>query len=107
MSRKPRLLIVEDEAAIRSGLVDVFVYHGFDVETAEHGDAGLKLALGGTFDLVLLDVMLPGIDGYEVVRAMREGGDMRPVIILTAKDRAEDAIEGLDAHGRSASIRLE
>ena len=48
MNRKARILIVEDEAAIRSGLVDVFVYHGYEVETAEHGETGLKLALGGT-----------------------------------------------------------
>ena len=81
MSRKPRLLIVEDEAAIRSGLVDVFVYHGFDVETAEHGDAGLKLALGGTFDLVLLDVMLPGIDGFEICNRIRQQDRQQPVIM--------------------------
>ena len=67
MAQKARLLIVEDEAAIRSGLVDVFVYHGYEVETADHGDDGLRKALGGQFDLVLLDVMLPGIDGLKSV----------------------------------------
>jgi two-component system response regulator RegX3 len=95
MSRKPRLLIVEDEAAIRSGLVDVFVYHGFDVETAEHGDAGLKLALGGTFDLVLLDVMLPGIDGFEICNRIRQQDRQQPVIMLTAKSSDEDIVQGL------------
>jgi DNA-binding response OmpR family regulator len=95
MSRKPRLLIVEDEAAIRSGLVDVFVYHGFDVETAEHGETGLKLALGGTFDLVLLDVMLPGIDGFEICNRIRQQDRQQPVIMLTAKSSDEDIVQGL------------
>jgi two-component system response regulator RegX3 len=58
MAQKARLLIVEDEAAIRSGLVDVFVYHGYEVETADHGDDGLRKALSGQFDLILLDVMI-------------------------------------------------
>jgi len=95
MSRKPRLLIVEDEAAIRSGLVDVFVYHGFDVETAEHGETGLKLALGGTFDLVMLDVMLPGIDGFEICNRIRQQDRHQPVIMLTAKSSDEDIVQGL------------
>ena len=95
MSRKARLLIVEDEAAIRSGLVDVFVYHGYDVETAEHGETGLKMALGGTFDLVLLDVMLPGIDGFEICNRIRQQDRQQPVIMLTAKSSDEDIIQGL------------
>ena len=95
MSRKPRLLIVEDEAAIRSGLVDVFVYHGYDVDTAEHGEDGLKKALGGTFDLVLLDVMLPGIDGFEICNRIRQQDRQQPVIMLTAKSSDEDIVQGL------------
>ncbi len=55
MVRKTRILIVEDETAIRTGLIDVFVYHGFEVDTAAEGPEGLKKALSGTFDLVLLD----------------------------------------------------
>ena len=95
MTRKSRLLIVEDEAAIRSGLVDVFVYHGYEVETAEHGDVGLKMALGGTFDLVLLDVMLPGIDGFEICNRIRQQDRQQPVIMLTAKSSDEDIVQGL------------
>jgi len=54
MTQKVRLLIVEDEEAIRSGLVDVFVFHGYEVESAAHGDEGLRKALSGQFDLILL-----------------------------------------------------
>ena len=95
MSRKPRLLIVEDEAAIRGGLVDLFVYHGYDVETADNGDDGLKQALGGTFDLVLLDVMLPGVDGFEICNRIRQQDRQQPVIMLTAKSSDEDIVQGL------------
>jgi len=95
MNRKPRLLIVEDEAAIRDGLVDVFVYHGYEVDTAEHGEDGLKKALGGNFDLVLLDVMLPGIDGFEICNRIRQQDRQQPVIMLTAKSADEDIVQGL------------
>ncbi len=95
MTRKSRLLIVEDEAAIRSGLVDVFVYHGYEVEAAEHGEVGLKMALGGTFDLILLDVMLPGIDGFEICNQIRQQDRQQPVIMLTAKSSDEDIVQGL------------
>ena len=95
MAQKARLLVVEDEAAIRSGLVDVFVYHGYEVETAEHGDDGLRLALGGNFDLILLDVMLPGIDGYEICNRIRQQDRRQPVIMLTAKSSDEDIVQGL------------
>ena len=95
MAQKARLLIVEDEAAIRSGLVDVFVYHGYEVEAAEHGDDGLRLALGGNFDLILLDVMLPGIDGFEICNRIRQQDRQQPVIMLTAKSSDEDIVQGL------------
>ena len=64
MTDKPRILIVEDEPAIRTGLTDVFTYHGFVVTTASDGDAGWRAAQAGRFDLLLLDVMLPGLDGF-------------------------------------------
>jgi two-component system response regulator RegX3 len=73
----------------------VFVYHGFDVETAEHGEVGLKMALGGTFDLVLLDVMLPGLDGFEICNRIRQQDRQQPVIMLTAKSSDEDIVQGL------------
>jgi two-component system response regulator RegX3 len=95
MAQKARLLIVEDEAAIRSGLVDIFVYHGYEVETAEHGDDGLRMALGGNFDLILLDVMLPGIDGFEICNRIRQQDRRQPVIMLTAKSSDDDIVQGL------------
>ncbi len=95
MARKTRILIVEDETAIRTGLVDVFVYHGFEVDTAAEGPEGLEKALSGTFDLVLLDVMLPGMDGFEVCNRIRTVDAEQPIIMLTAKTEDQDIIQGL------------
>ena len=95
MVRKARLLVVEDEASIRSGLVDVFVYHGYEVETAADGNDGLRKALSGKFDLIVLDVMLPGIDGFEICNRIRQQDRQQPVIMLTAKSSDEDIVQGL------------
>ena len=95
MQRKIRLLIVEDEEAIRAGLVDVFVYHGYDVDYAADGPVGLDKALSGCFDLILLDVMLPGMDGFEICNRIRAQDLDQPVIMLTAKGTDEDIIQGL------------
>ena len=95
MTQKLKLLIVEDEAAIRSGLVDVFVYHGYEVETAETGDDGLRKSLSGKYDLILLDVMLPGVDGFEICNRIRQQDRQQPVIMLTAKSSDEDIVQGL------------
>jgi two-component system response regulator RegX3 len=95
MEQKPRLLIVEDEDAIRSGLEDVFVYHGYAVETATDGREGLRLATTGRFDLVLLDVMLPGLDGFTVCERIRAADRDQPIIMLTARGTDEDVIHGL------------
>ena len=95
MAQKARLLIVEDEAAIRTGLVDVFVYHGYEVDTAEHGADGLQKALSGRYDMILLDVMLPGIDGFEICNRIRQQDRQQAVIMLTAKSSDEDIVQGL------------
>lgn len=95
MQRKIRLLIVEDEEAIRTGLIDVFVYHGYEVEFAADGISGLDKALSGRFDLILLDVMLPGMDGFEICNRIRAQDRDQPVIMLTAKSTDEDIIQGL------------
>ena len=95
MTQKARILIVEDETAIRVGLVDIFVYHGYEVDTAEHGEEGLSKALSGLFDLILLDVMLPGIDGFEICNRIRQQDRQQAVIMLTAKSSDEDIIQGL------------
>jgi two-component system response regulator RegX3 len=90
-----RILIVEDEAAIRTGLVDVFVFHGFEVDYAIDGREGLNKALSGTFDLILLDVMLPSMNGFEICNRIRLEDRDQPIIMLTAKSSDEDIIEGL------------
>ncbi len=96
---KLRILIVEDEVAIREGLIDVFVYHGYEVDFAADGNEGLQKALEGNFDLVLLDVMLPGINGFEICDRIRHQDGVRgrelAIIMLTAKSSDEDIIEGL------------
>lgn len=95
MPRKSRLLIVEDEEPIRVGLEDLFVYHGFAVETAEDGPSGLTKALSGTFDLILLDLMLPGLDGFAICERVRAVDRAQPIIMLTARTADADIIQGL------------
>jgi DNA-binding response OmpR family regulator len=95
MQRKIRILIVEDEAAIRTGLMDVFVFHGYAVDYAADGREGLDKALRGNFDLVLLDVMLPGMNGFEICERIRSDDREQPIIMLTAKNADEDIIQGL------------
>jgi two-component system response regulator RegX3 len=95
MNRKLRLLVVEDEAAISSGLRDVFVYHGYDVCCVADGGRGLEEALTGTYDLVLLDVMLPTLDGYTILERIRAADREQPVIMLTAKSGDDETIHGL------------
>lgn len=95
MHSKPRILIVEDEAAIRSGLIDVFTYHGFQVDSAVDGNEGWHKAQRGPHDLILLDVMLPGMDGFEICRRIREQDREQAIILLTARGTDEDIIQGL------------
>jgi len=95
MNRKTRLLVIEDEIAIRTGLVDTFVFHGYEVESAAEGDSGLKMALDNHYDLILLDIMLPGMNGYDICAHIREHDRDQPIIMLTAKSGDEDIIQGL------------
>ena len=92
---KLKLLIVEDEQAILQGLVDVFVFHGFEVDSADDGKVGLEKALTGKHDLILLDIMLPSIDGFEICNKIRAQDKNQPIIMLTAKSSEEDIITGL------------
>jgi two-component system OmpR family response regulator len=91
-----RVLLVDDEermiAALRRGLMA----EGFVVETAATGPEGLQLAQLGDFDAVVLDLMLPGLSGYEVVRRLRAGGNWVPVLMLSAKDGEHDLADALD-----------
>jgi len=95
MSRKAKILIVEDEEAIRTGLVDVLVFHGFTTDAVADGNTGLEKALTGKYDLILLDVMLPGMDGFSVCEQIRKEDREQAIIMLTAKTSDEDIIQGL------------
>jgi len=92
---KPRILVVEDEAAIRDGLTDLLVYHGFDVDAVGDGREGLQKALSGQHDLLLLDVMLPGRDGFAICDEVRKVDRDVAIIMLTAKTSDEDIVNGL------------
>jgi DNA-binding response OmpR family regulator len=92
---KPRILVVEDEAAIRDGLADVLVYHGYRVDALGDGREGLTKALSGQYDLLLLDVMLPGLDGFSICDEVRKIDREQPIIMLTAKTSDEDIVNGL------------
>jgi len=95
MNRQIRILVVEDEEAIRTGLIDVLVFHGYDADSAATGPDGLEKALTGKFDLILLDIMLPGMDGYEICDRIRTEDRKQPIIMLTAKTSDEEIIQGL------------
>ena len=95
MTESARVLVVEDEKSIREGLRDVLTFHGYDVEVVASGEAGLESILRGHFELVLLDVMLPGLNGFDVCRQVREAGASVAVLMLTAKGSEDDIVEGL------------
>ena len=95
MSRKIRILVVEDEPAIRAGLEDVFVYHGYEVDAVADGAEGCTRALSGRYDLVLLDVMLPSMDGFAICDRIRERDREQPIIMLTARTADDDIVHGL------------
>jgi DNA-binding response OmpR family regulator len=92
----PRLLIVEDDAAIAVALEDDFRLEGFAVEVVADGEAAVRRVRGTPFDLVLLDVMLPGKDGFEVCREMRKAGVQAKILLLTARGSDTDKVIGLD-----------
>ena len=89
------VLVVEDDAAIRRGLVDTLRYAGFDLLECDNGRAAVELALEAEIDLVLLDVMLPGLDGFSVLERLRRSQPTLPVIMVTARGAEEDRVRGL------------
>jgi DNA-binding response OmpR family regulator len=91
-----RILIVEDEPALMRGLQDTFAGKGYEVLCARDGEAGLRLALEAQPELILLDIMLPKVNGYEICRAVREQGLEMPIIMLTARGQEEDVVLGLN-----------
>jgi two-component system OmpR family response regulator len=90
-----RILVVEDEAAIGQAIAIALGYEGFDVQTVENGRAALQAVESFRPALVLLDVMLPDLDGFEVTRRLRDRGDDVPVVFLTARDATDDKVSGL------------
>ncbi len=93
---QPRILIVEDEPALLRGLKDTFINRGYDVLTAQDGATGREMALSRQPDLLLLDIMLPRVNGYEICRDVRARGLDLPILMLTAKGQEEDVVLGLN-----------
>ncbi len=91
-----KILIIEDDAALLRGLVDNFRDRGFHVLKAEDGQRGLDSALTESPDLILLDIMLPKVNGYEICRRIRQHGLEMPIVMLTAKGQEEDIVRGLE-----------
>jgi DNA-binding response OmpR family regulator len=92
-----RILIVEDEENIANGLRFNLEAEGFDVRITGTGEQGLEQLSSSKFDAVVLDVMLPGIDGFEVARSLRSRQDYTPILMLTARGRPEDVLKGFEA----------
>lgn len=95
MSSKTSLLIIEDEESIRKGLIDVFLYHGYEVDAVEDGKVGLEKALTGRYHLIIVDIMLPNVDGLTICNEVRKIDRVQPLILLTAKGDEENIIQGL------------
>ena len=92
-----RILLVEDDLRLASIIARVLGQERIEVDLAHDGDTGLDLALSGVHDVVILDRMLPGLDGMEVVRSLRDEGQSVPVLMLTALGDLPERVEGLDA----------
>jgi DNA-binding response OmpR family regulator len=90
-----RILLIEDNADLAFGLRNNLEIEGYEVDVAGDGSDGLSRARRGEADLVILDLMLPGTDGFRILRALREEGMAAPVLILTARDEEADKVRGL------------
>jgi two-component system alkaline phosphatase synthesis response regulator PhoP len=91
-----KILLIEDEQALRRALQDALEYHGYSVITAADGVKGLQLAESESPDLIILDIMLPGLDGFEVCARLRASGFYAPVLMLTARSEEVDRVVGLE-----------
>ena len=96
MAAKMRLLVVEDEQRLAAGLRKGLEAEGFAVDVVHNGTDGIWMARENPFDAIILDVMLPGANGYQVCRTLRSEGNWTPILMLTAKDGVWDQVEGLD-----------
>jgi two-component system response regulator RegX3 len=94
---KARILVVEDDPALLRGLVDVLVYNGYEVNGVEDGGRGLDAGLREAYDLLLLDVMLPTLDGFSICKEIRKKKPGQGIIMITAKGAEEDIVSGFNA----------
>lgn len=90
----PQLLIIEDHADIAASIWDYFEVRGYVVDHAHDGVSGLNLATAGNYDVIILDLGLPGLDGLDVSRRLRQIGRVVPILMLTARDTLEDKLQG-------------
>ncbi|MBR6154239.1 MAG: response regulator transcription factor, partial [Treponema sp.] len=91
-----RILLVEDEVRLSQALVEIFQKNRYGVDAVYTGPEGLQYAQSGIYDIIVLDIMLPGMDGISVLRVLREEKNQVPVLLLTAKDEIQDKVKGLD-----------
>ena len=89
------ILVIEDNTDLAYGLQNNLEIEGYTVEVASDGKQGLKAALRNTADLILLDLMLPGMDGFKILREVRGSGSSTPILILTARGEESDKVQGL------------
>src|SRR2546422_3110993 len=90
-----RVLVVEDDSAIRQGIADALTFAGYEVLQAANGNEGMAQGLRSTIDLLMLDLILPGPSGFEILKAVRAARPTLPVIILTARGEEADRVQGL------------
>lgn len=91
-----RLLLIEDEERLSAALVEIFKNHQIGVDAVYNGNDGLDYAMNGDYDAIIIDIMLPGIDGLTILKSLRENKNNVPVMLLTAKDDTSDKVLGLD-----------
>jgi len=97
MAEPPRILVVDDEPAVQTALSRALTMESYDVAQAADGEEALARLGAGPYEAVILDVAMPRVDGLEVCRRLREGGDRTPVLMLTARGEVDDRVAGLDA----------
>ena len=91
-----RILLVEDEERLSQALVEIFKKNRFGIDAVLNGNDGLEYAQSGVYDAIILDIMIPGIDGLTLLKKLREEKNNVPVLLLTAKDEVTDKVHGLD-----------
>ncbi|WIG61274.1 MAG: Two-component transcriptional response regulator, OmpR family [Ktedonobacterales bacterium] len=96
MTARAHILVVDDDRRITELLRRTLAYEGYSVEVARRGDEALRMAMERAPDLVVLDIMMPGLDGLEVCRRLRAAGNQMPILLLTARDSVPDRVLGLD-----------